>query len=146
MNTFNMKQWLTENKVGPYSKTTLTEDDISNLDMPVDDQSQEMPTDESRDNLKLPDYESMWNGMSPDERVESLKQNRFLGKQSDQRLQILAKLNYKQLFNASPEERMKLGIAPYASLLQGFAFPTKEDMGVGYVMKTKPSDPQSNRF
>lgn len=140
MNTFNMKHWLQENRVGPYNKSLLTEDNGNRDDMPVDDMSQEMPTDESRDNLKLPDYKGKWNGMSHEERVESLKQNRFLGKQSDQRLQILAKLNYDQLFNATPEDRMKLGIAPYASLLQGFAFPTKEDMGVGYVMKTKDSE------
>ena len=140
MNTFNMKQWLTENRVGPYAKTLLTEDDGSRLDMPVDDSTQEMPTDEARDNMKLPDYKGIWTGMSPEERVESLRQNRFLGKQSDQRLQILAKLNFDQLFHATPEERMKLGIAPYAALLQGFAFPTKEN--VGYVMKTKLSDPR----
>jgi len=135
-----MKQWLQENKVGPYNKSLLTEDDSSVPDMPIDDENQEMPTDESKDNLKFPDYKAEWNAMSHEERVQSLKQNRFLGKQSDQRLQILAKLNFDHLFNATPEDRMKLGIAPYASLLQGFAFPTKEDMGVGYVMKTKDSE------
>tara|TARA_R110000868_G_scaffold73999_1_gene214105 strand:+ start:768 stop:1190 length:423 start_codon:yes stop_codon:yes gene_type:complete len=136
-----MKQWLTENKVGPYTKTRLTEDGMPSPDMPVDDEGREMPTDESRDNLKLPDYKSKWNNMSSEERVESLRQNKFLGKQSDQRLQILAKLNFDQLFNATPEERMKLGIAPYASLLQGFAFPTTDDLGeAGYVMKTKDSE------
>lgn len=137
MNTFNMKQWLQENKIGPYSKVRLDENDSSVPDMPMDNKSQEMPVEEDFD---MPDYESMWNKMSSDERVDSLKRNKFLGKMSDQKLQILAKLNFKQLFMATPEERMKLGIAPYASLLQGFAFPTKEQMGVGYVMKTKDSE------
>lgn len=139
MNTFNMKQWLTENKVGPYIKTRLTEDNMTSPDMPMDDESQEMPTDEAVGDM--PDYKAKWNNMSSEERVESLRQNRFIGKQSDQRLQILAKLNFDQLFNASAEERMKLGIAPYAPLLQGLAFPTTEDLGeAGYVMKTKDSE------
>lgn len=30
MNTFNMKQWLTDNKVGPYSKIRLTESEQVN--------------------------------------------------------------------------------------------------------------------
>ena len=144
MNTFNMKQWLQLNKVGPYSKTMLTEADEVRSDLPSDNESQEMPANEANDNLKLPDYEAKWNTMTPDERVASLKQNRFLGKQSDERLRILAKLSYDQLFNATPDQRLKLGIAPYASLLQGFAFPSDEQIGVGTATITRPSDPRDH--
>lgn len=46
MNTFNMKQWLQENRVGPYNKSLLTEDADTD-EQNAEDAEQETPVDES---------------------------------------------------------------------------------------------------
>lgn len=81
--------------------------------------------EDSQSNIKWPDLKGKWNGMSPDEKLNSLKQNKFLGKQPEETLKALANLSFDELYNYDTPARKQYGIAPYAALLQGFTFPSK---------------------
>lgn len=76
-----------------------------------------------QEDVKFPDLRQMWNNMTPEERVESLKRNKFLGRKTDEVYAELAKLSFEELFFQDTEARKKYGILPYAALLQGLLFP-----------------------
>ena len=85
----------------------------------------EQMQEDNQPNIKWPDLKGEWNGMSPEERVQSLKQNRFLGKKPEDTLKAIANLSFDELYNYDTPARKQHGIPPYAALLQGLAFPSK---------------------
>lgn len=91
MSVFNMKQWLLENKKGPYAKTPT-----SNLEK-----------------IKS----SIADGLSYNEAIEKVAEE--------------LEMDPDVLESECPIEELTT---------------TDEQIGVGYVMKVKPSDPESKRF
>ena len=75
------------------------------------------------ENVQLPDLRKMWNSMSTEEKINSLKRNKFLDKKTDDVYAELANLSFEDLFYQDTEARKRYKIAPYAALLQGLLFP-----------------------
>lgn len=150
MNTFNMKQWLQENRVGPYNKCLLTEDSETREDMPADDMSQEMPTDEARMPFKR---------LQPDEeKYQIIKDEKGSITQATNEDGITLKVGDMALEMYGPQGKKPMEILGFKGEqgkvkaicnagthaitvdIDGLTKKLGEDMGVGYVMKTKDSE------
>ena len=144
MNTFNMKQWLVENKVGPYSKIHgegLSTDGADNFELP-----DESPFDiqkKDRANIEWDwrnadydvDVDEDGNGgafgtVQGRDDLDNLYSARF-----DTPVDSYGDMDFDQanLFDVEHEED------PEGNAVNE---PVDEQMGVGYVMKTKPSNPK----
>jgi hypothetical protein len=129
MNTFNMKQWLQENKVGPYSKALLKEDDSSVPDMPANTDDQEMPVDEAKhSDVAIEAAEMLMRDIED-------RDDKTYSKQELERVFDTLEDKYGEYYDDSDfEETIDM-------LKQdGYIMTFKEDLGVGYVMKTKSPD------
>ena len=135
MNTFNMKQWLQENKVGPYSKTRLNEDDSSVPDMPMDDKSQEMPIGEAKYSPIAYDAAEMLMRDINDRKVKTYSKEEL-----DRVFDTLEDKNGEHYDNSDFQD------AIYLLKQRGHTMTFGEETSVGYVAKVRPSDPQSDRF
>ena len=148
MNTFDMKQWLQENKIGPYNKILITEDSdaeredfISNeedmaeahmyfADLEPDDEKYKVvrdgakiisATNEDGDEFKIGDMALPWDAKHP------IKILSFKGEQG----------KVKAIHNT--------GLFASAIDIDSLS-KIEEQIGVGYAMMVRPSDPLSKRF
>ena len=106
------------------SEDTVEEDFMPGVDLGG---SFEKMKQQSEPSLKWNTMTSQnWDSMSHEQKVDALKKNKFVGNKPEEWYNRAAEYSFDELTDKDSVARKELGIPPYASLLQGFNFPMKE--------------------